>query len=338
MIGQRKRSGRQIGATLAIDSDRALLTRLTAVVLNWGRPDLTIRCVRSLIADGVPEGRVVVVDNGSLDDSYEQFCEVLSGCALVRLPTNVGIGRALNRGALELPGDDYLLLNNDAFVHDPGSVARLVQAMRRNHIGVAVPRLLNDDLTLQPNIVAPMTPRTAFVGAIGLSRLIPNRWQPYWSTHWDHGESRAVICASGAVFAVRGEVWRQLGGITEERWMYGEDIDLCRRATALGWKIWFERDATFVHLGSSTVSGHWTDATRASMIAQSEIVMLDKQLPKYSARLTVLFLFLGAGARWIVFSVSGAKERAGVFRSVMKVHLAAARSREGFGSEPGAGE
>jgi N-acetylglucosaminyl-diphospho-decaprenol L-rhamnosyltransferase len=316
------------------DSNATQLGRLTAVVLNWGRPDLTIRCVHALVADGVPEERIVVVDNGSVNDSYEQFCEFLSGCVLVRLPTNVGIGRALNRGAAELEGDDYALLNNDAFVHAPGSVGRLIQALRHDRVGIAVPCLLNEDLTLQPNVVAPMTPRTALAGAVGLSRLIPNRWQPSWSTHWDHGTSRAVAAASGAVFAVRGDVWRQLGGITEERWMYGEDIDLCRRASALGWRIWFEQSSTFVHLGSSTVREHWTDATRAAMIARSEMVMLEKQLPKYRARLTMIFLLLGATLRWLVFSATGSSERAGVLRSVLKVHLAAVVSQRGRENEP----
>ena len=222
--------------------------RLTAVVLNWDEPELTTRCVEALVGDGVPPGRIVVVDNGSQGDSFEQFERKLSECVLVRLPTNVGIARAVNIGAARLEGDDYLILNNDAFVHGPASVARLVDALRRDRVGIAVPRTLNEDLTLQPSVVALAGPATAFVGALGLSRLVPNRWQPRWSTHWDHGESRAIDAASGAVYAVRGDVWRELGGMSERRLMYGEDIDLCRRARARGWSIWFERDATFVHL------------------------------------------------------------------------------------------
>jgi N-acetylglucosaminyl-diphospho-decaprenol L-rhamnosyltransferase len=313
--------------------DTALFTSLTAVVLNWDGPDLTIRCVQSLVGEGVPHSRIVVVDNGSTGDSYEQFQQKLSRCVLVRLPTNVGIGRALNIGATRLPGDEYLIMNNDAFVHAPTSVARLVRAVRRGRIGIAVPRLLNEDLTLQPSVVGLLSPRTALVGALGVSRLIPNRLQPHWSTHWDHSESRAIDAASGAVFAVRGETWRQLGGMTERRWMYGEDIDLCRRARAASWEIWFERESTFVHLGSSTVQHHWNEAARAAMIARSEVAMLRTHLPPFRARLTLLFLLLGTGLRWLAFSAAREEARAGVFRSVLRGYLGGIRSRDSRADE-----
>jgi N-acetylglucosaminyl-diphospho-decaprenol L-rhamnosyltransferase len=309
-----------------VADDGVLLARLTAIVLNWDRPELTTRCVESLVADGLAPGRIVVVDNGSMDGSYEQFQQTLPECVLVRLPTNVGIARAFNIGAARLPGDNYVLLNNDAFVHGPSSVARLVRAVTRGKIGIAAPRLLNEDLTLQASVVALVTPRTAFVGALGLSRLIPNRSQPRWSTHWDHSESRQVEAAAGAVYAVRGDTWRQVGGMTERRWMYGEDLDLCRRAGALGWDVWYEREATFVHVGSSTVRERWSDAARAGMIARSEVATLRAQLPRYQAAVTVLFLAFGAAARWaVLFALR--KEKATVFRSMLDGYVSAMRSR-----------
>jgi GT2 family glycosyltransferase len=204
---------------------------------------------------------------------------------------------------------------------------RLVRTLRRGRIGIAAPRLLNEDLTLQPSVVALTTSRTAFVGALGLSRLIPNRWQPHWSTHWDHSESRTVDAANGAVYAVRGDAWSRLGGMTERRWMYGEDMDLCRRARALGWDMWYARDATFVHLGSSTVRDHWSDVARAAMIARSEVAHLRTQLPPVQATLTVAFLVLGTALRWVAFAALR-KERAAVFRSVLRGYLGALRSRE----------
>ena len=295
--------------------------RLTAVVLNWNEPELTLRCVEALVADGVPRARIVVVDNGSEDGSFERFERELADCVLVQLPTNVGIARAVNIGAARLPGDDYLVLNNDAFVHGPKSVARLVEALRQDRVAIAVPRTLNEDLTLQPSVVALVRPTSAFVGALGLSRLVPNRWQPHWSTHWDHGESRTIDAASGAVYAVRGEAWRELGGMSERRWMYGEDIDLCRRARARGWSIWFERDATFVHLGSSTVGRRWDDAARAKMIARSEVVALRSELSPVSASTTLLFLVTGVAGRWIAFSAARRRERAKRFRAVLDGYL-----------------
>ena len=53
----------------------------------------------------------------------------LGNSVLVRIGSNVGFARANNVGARTLPGTAYLLVNNDAFVHRPGSVASLVEAM-----------------------------------------------------------------------------------------------------------------------------------------------------------------------------------------------------------------
>lgn len=310
-----------------VNEHDVLLGGLTAVVLNWDRPELTARCVESLLSAGVPGERTVVVDNGSALDSYRRLQQTLGDCILIRLPHNVGIARAFNLGAARLPGDNYLLLNNDAFAHEPSSVLRLTRALTREGIGVAAPRLLNEDLTLQPSVVALLTPRTALVGALGLSRLIPNRWQPRWGTHWDHSESRLVEAANGAVYAVRGETWGRLGGMTELRWMYGEDLDLCRRARALGWGVWYEEGATFVHLGSSTVRNHWSDVTRAGMISRSEVATLRAQLAPVQAALTIFFLVLGTAARLMVFATLRS-HRAAVYRSILRGYVDAIWSRE----------
>jgi GT2 family glycosyltransferase len=309
-------------------TDEAILQGLTAIVLNWEMPDLTIRCVHSLLDDGVPANRIVVVDNGSKDGSYERFQHTLGDCRLIRLPENVGIARAINAGAKALDGDDYLILNNDAFVQAPGSVVRLVKAVRRNDFAIAVPRLLNEDLTLQPNVVPlfMFSPLGALVAATGVARLIPRRWQSRLSAYWDHNASSRVVASSGAVYAVRGTAWRALGGMSERRWMYCEDIDLCWRARERGWQIWFEHEATFVHLGSPTVSRHWNDASRAEMIARSEAAMVREHLSPTRARLTVLFLGLGSGLRSVVFALVR-RPRATADRGAARGYLGELRGR-----------
>ena len=162
------------------------LAAASIVVINWNLAEMTIRCVREIAADGFPEERIAVVDNGSSDDSVDRLRAELPACLHVVLPDNVGYARAANAGARELPGDVYLVINNDAFVHRPGSIARLIQTARMDRIGIVVPRVLNKDLTLQRTVIPITTAANALVRATGLSRFIPNRWQPEWSTYWDH--------------------------------------------------------------------------------------------------------------------------------------------------------
>jgi N-acetylglucosaminyl-diphospho-decaprenol L-rhamnosyltransferase len=294
---------------------------VTVVIANWGTPDLTIRSARAVIGDGVPAERVVVVDNGSEDDSYARFQAELAGCELVRLEENIGFAGASNLGARTLTGDAYLFVNNDAFVEKPGSVAALLACLEDEEVGVAAPRVLNPDLTLQPTVVPTSSPLVELVRASGLSRFVPNAAQPSWSTHWDHGEAREIQAVNGAVLLVRGRTWVELGGFDEQAYMYAEDLDLCWRAREKGWKVWFTPDAEFVHLGNVASGRHWSDPTRAEMIGRAEGAMIRRHMSRPSATVTVGLIAAGLAGRWLVYTAARNREAAASLRGGLRGYL-----------------
>jgi N-acetylglucosaminyl-diphospho-decaprenol L-rhamnosyltransferase len=294
---------------------------LTAVVTNWGTPDLTIRSARALITDGVPAERVVVVDNGSEDNSHARFQTELAGCRLVRLERNVGYGGACNIGAARLPGETYLLVNNDAFVHAPGSVGVMLGCLDDEEVGIVAPLILNEDLTLQPSVVPTNSPGVALVRASGLSRLVPNRFQPAWSTHWDHASSREIQAINGAALLVRGAVWEELGGFDERIYMYAEDLDLCWRARRRGWKVWFTPRAVFVHLGSFSSAQRWSSPQRAEMMGRAEAAMIHRHMSRLAAWLTVGFISAGLAARWVFFTITRRRDAAATLRRGLRGYL-----------------
>ena len=291
---------------------------LTAVVSNWETTDYTVRCVEVLVGDGVPGDRIVVVDNGSRDDSFARLRERFPRSIVLRLEENVGYARAMNHGARALEGESYLLANSDAFLHRPGSVAAMLAAFADERVGVVAPRVLNEDLTLQPTVMPTNSPGVALMRASGLSRLIPNRWQPRWSTHWDHSSSREIRGADGAVLLVRAETWRQLEGFDERMRMYAEDLDLCWRARKLGWRIWFARDAEFVHLGAGATRRHWGSPERAELIGESESGMIARNLPGLSAKLTIALIRAGLAARVVAFRLLRRPEAAASLRGALR--------------------
>jgi N-acetylglucosaminyl-diphospho-decaprenol L-rhamnosyltransferase len=303
------------------------LANLTAVVLNWRTPDHTVRAVRALVADGVPRERVVVVDNGSGDGSAERFRAELPATRLLALDENVGFARGNNLGAAALAGSGYLFVNSDAFVQAPGTVSRLCTAAAHPAIGIAVPRLLNEDGTLQPNVVPTSSPLPELVRASGLSRFVPNRLQPSLGTHWDHARSRLVQAAIGAVLLVRGEAWHALGGFDETRFMYAEDIDLCWRATKLGWHTAFVADAVFVHLGNASGGARWSDPERAERAARAQAEMIREHLPPRRAALTLALMAAGVGGRALVRRVSGDAAAADTMRGWWRGYSAGVRGR-----------
>jgi GT2 family glycosyltransferase len=279
----------------------------TVVIVNWNNPALTRRCVEALLADGVPPERLVLVDNGSDDASVEALRSAFPACRLVALAQNVGYARAARRGAAALEGTAYLFVNNDAFVHEPGSVARLLDSLGRDTVGIAVPRLLNDDLTLQPSVQPLPTLAAAVALATGLSRVLPHRVRPSLSTHWHHRESGSIVAARGAVLAVRSEVWHKLDGWSERDWMFGEDLELFWRARKRGWTAWFERDAVFVHLGNAT---GYEDARRTALAATATRNLIERELGPMRAGVTTTVFAAGHLVRAPVFALLGRRSAA----------------------------
>jgi N-acetylglucosaminyl-diphospho-decaprenol L-rhamnosyltransferase len=305
----------------------SILDETTAIIIDWNLPDHTVRCARALIEDGVPPARIVVVENGPTDDTWSTISSALAGCVLVRTKVNVGFAVANNIAARVVPGRAYLLVNNDAFVHRPGSVARLLARLELPRVGIVVPRLVNEDHTLQPTVVPFTTPSVALVRASGLSRFIPNRWQPRWSTHWDHSESREIDAAIAAVMAVRADTWDAVGGLDETSFMYAEDFDLCWRARTLGFASWFEANAEFVHLGGASSSARWSGGQRGEAVARAEAAMIRRHFSPIRARLALAFMRYGLAARFVCFRMIGrglaAETCRGFMRGLKKtMHLA----------------
>jgi hypothetical protein len=301
---------------------------LTAVVLNWRTPGHTVRAVSALRSDGVPAERIVVVDNASGDDSPEQIAAGAPGTKLLALEENVGFARANNAGARVLPARHaYLIINSDAFVHARGSVAALLDALRDPELGIAVPRLRNPDLSLQPSVAPLSTPLPELVRASGLSRWVPNRWQPALGTHWDHSHSRAIQAAVGPVLLVRAQAWEQLGGFEERLFMYAEDLDLFRRAARLGWSARFIAEAEFVHLGGASAVKRWASAERSHRVARAEAQVIGSHLGPCRARLTLALMAAGVGGRGLISVLRGDRAAAAMYLGWLRGYSAGLRPR-----------
>jgi N-acetylglucosaminyl-diphospho-decaprenol L-rhamnosyltransferase len=298
------------------------LDALTGVIVNWETPQYTIRAAQALIEDGVQPEQLVIVDNGSKDDSYEKIGRELPGCVAIRLEENIGYARAANLGARARKAWSYLFVNNDAFVHRPGSVEAMIRTLHDPSIGMVSARVLRGDLTIQPIVAALQTPAVALVRASGLSRLIPNRWQPSWSTHWDQSSSREIHAASTVAVLVRGEAWEQLRGFDERMYFYAEDLDLCFRARRSGWKVWLTSDAEFLHIGGGSTASRWSNSERREMAARSEAMMIRRNMTPLAAKASLTFISLGLLARYVLLSLAGRQEAAGAMRATLRGLLA----------------
>jgi N-acetylglucosaminyl-diphospho-decaprenol L-rhamnosyltransferase len=299
---------------------------VTAVVLNWRTPALALEAARSLAADGIPPQQVVVLDNGSGDGSAQMLRERLAGFPVIALEQTVGFAAANNLACRMHPAEEaYLLVNGDARVRAPGSVPRLLEALRMPGVGIAVPRLRNGDGTLQPSVYPLSSPLSELIRAAGLSRLVPQGARPRLSGRWAHDRSRTIECAIGAVLAIRAQAWTALGGLDERRALYAEDLDLFWRARRLGWLARFVAEAEFTHLGGASSSQRWDRAGRAQRVAAAEAEMLRTHLGPVRAGTTIGVMRGGARLRLLAARIGGRRAAAAEQRALLHGYRARRR-------------
>jgi N-acetylglucosaminyl-diphospho-decaprenol L-rhamnosyltransferase len=230
--------------------------RVVAIVVNYNAAQHLATCLGSLRANGVRD--VVVVDNGSADDSSEVACA--AGARWVPMDTNVGYGRAANRGAAtpEARAASYLLICNPDTDLGAGAVAALIGSVSAEpDVAVAGPRLSNPDGSLYPS--ARTFPNLADALGHGVLGMIAprNRFtRRYRMLDWDHRRSQQVDWVSGACFLARRVAWDAVGGFDPVYFMYMEDVDLCWRLRRSGWRVSYEPGADVVHVQGVSTNYH----------------------------------------------------------------------------------
>jgi len=226
--------------------------RISAVVVNYNAAGHLADCVRSLRADGADE--IIVVDNASTDGSHDAVTDADPAVRWVETGRNLGFGRAANRGVVAATNDLVAIMNPDAVV-EPGAVKALADVLDADPaIGVVGPRVENPDGSWYPSARTFPSLRDA-LGHAFLHYVSPdNRFsRRYKLLDWDHDTARDVDWVSGTFMLARRSAFDSVGGFDEAFFMYVEDVDLCWRLHAAGWRIRYEPSARVVHaIGASS--------------------------------------------------------------------------------------
>src|SRR3954453_19499010 len=92
---------------------------LSVIIISFNTRDLTLACLRSVLAHPAATSfEVIVVDNASTDGSADAIAADFRAVRLIRLDTNIGFARANNLAAADARGARLLLLNPDTVILD----------------------------------------------------------------------------------------------------------------------------------------------------------------------------------------------------------------------------
>lgn len=207
---------------------------VSAVVVAWGQAPLLERCVAALLASEAVDVEVIVVDNGVVDGSVATL-PADDRLRCVPAPGNLGFGSGCNLGATLARGEVVAFVNPDALV-EPGALAALAGALDDPTVGIATAQVR---LLAEPELINSAGGAIHFLGlgwAVGLR-------QP--ATRF--ATARDVAAASGAAMAVRAETFAELGGFTEELFLYHEDAELSWRCWMAGLRVVYIPGAVVHH-------------------------------------------------------------------------------------------
>jgi N-acetylglucosaminyl-diphospho-decaprenol L-rhamnosyltransferase len=219
--------------------------KFSVVIVNYASWPLTLRCIESLREKDYEDFEIVIVDNDRPEPP-----DLPDQVRLIRNPENVGLARAWNQGIAASTGEYVVLINPDTIVQR--DFFGLLEAFFADDpsVGVAGPRILDGDGTLQlsarkeVSMVSGLFGRTSF-----LTRLFPRSSlvKSQFPAITEASHPARVDWVSGACMVVRRRVLEEIGAADERFFMYFEDADLCRRARGAGWSVYYVPEVEVVH-------------------------------------------------------------------------------------------
>ncbi|MBP9732123.1 MAG: glycosyltransferase family 2 protein [Candidatus Magasanikbacteria bacterium] len=276
--------------------------KLSIIMVSWNTAEFTKKALASVFKETNGfEYEVIVVDNNSSDLSVSMIQKEFPLVRLIENKENVGFGKANNQGMLIAKGDYFFLLNTDTLISD-SAITKLVNYLDLYpEVTCVGPRLLNTDGTFQhacrrnlPN------PVSAFFHLFGFTKIFTkNRVVNTYKKYVDNPDiTEPVEAISGAAMMFRRNVYEVIGGFDEDFFMYGEDLDFCKRVFDQGWKTVYVSESRITHFGGGSSNKRRT----ASLVNFYESMWIYYKKHFYSKANLILscIIFAGIKVRMVV--------------------------------------
>ncbi|MCS7143304.1 MAG: glycosyltransferase [Aigarchaeota archaeon] len=218
---------------------------VSIIIPNYNGRRFLRDCLSSISAIDYPTDRyeVILVDNGSTDDSASYVTEEFPWVKTIRLSANHGYPGACNVGAEKAAGDLFVFLNNDTIV-DKSWLRELVKvALTSDKVVVCGSKVL---------LMEDGMPQYAggFISLIGGGIFYPLR---------ETGKNHYFVgTIYGASFLIKRDVFKMLGGFEDYYFVYSDEIDLCYRTWMCGYSVAYCPSSIVYHYGGGTARRSYT--------------------------------------------------------------------------------
>jgi len=218
---------------------------VSIIILNYNGKKWLEQCLPTWREVVYPNVEVIVVNNGSSDDSGDFVKRTFPEVSFLDVQPNIGFAGGNNYGVRHAAGKYIMLLNNDTKV-TPGLLDSIVELMERDSsIGVIQPEMRNMVNPDRHDAVASYYTWTGFLYHYGYM-------QPIWKTQYQKSLYAYSIKGSGMI--MRTKEYLELGGLDEDFVCYVEESDLCHRFWLSGKKVLYHPKGLMYHYGGGDMS------------------------------------------------------------------------------------
>ena len=278
------------------------VARVNIIILNWNDAPTALACAASVRASTYTDYSYRVVDNGSTDGSAEMLEAELGPEHVLRVGRNDGYTGGMNAGIAAWTATDApfgLLLTEDVRL-EPNTLAALVEALTHHPaLGIVGPVIMN-----RRN--GAVHSAGGFVRREGMhimhSMVEPAADVANPPSAQDVDEVQWV---DGCCMLVRRQVIDSVGGFDERFFMYGDEVDLCWRASLAGWSIGLVRSARASQIPGDSLSNRF----REYYLPRNKIFFCRKHFGTQAAlRAAASHLYWGVPPLWMLNRHQGQAE------------------------------
>lgn len=214
---------------------------LSVITVTWNAKDNIFEQIKS-VRSGCQNisFEQFIVDNGSTDGTPDQIAKEFPDIKIIRNAGNMGFGYANNQAAKLATGEFLLFLNPDMRV-SAGSLDKTVSWMREHiDVGIASCKLLDSKGEVNAAALPRRLPGVLDQMAVVLKipHIFPKVLNRYLYNGFDAEREQEVDSVRGSFLMMRREIYDRLGWAFDPRYyIWFEDVDTCREAKRLGFKV-----------------------------------------------------------------------------------------------------
>lgn len=220
--------------------------KVAIVILNYKNPSDTIECVKSIQHSTYKDYNIFIVDNNSMDGSFEQLAKIYPQYQVYETGNNGGYAAGNNfavKIALKQNYDYVAIVNNDVIV-EKDTLKILVDYLNQNcQVGVVGPQICN-------------YPDTEIIQSMGFRVILEKGRTPAINEGKKASSVHSIVSCDalcGAFMLIRREVLQKVGLLPELYFLFFEETDWCLHVKDAGYLIQSIPNAVVYHKGSASI-------------------------------------------------------------------------------------